>query len=324
MGRFRWRCVSITVQYKRSNRMDPNNSCPKFFDYPAADIILRSQDSHHFRVPKTSIFNNSPILGALLRRTLDSSDDLSDDANAEASLPVVQLPESGNILHSLLTFIFPVTPLVPSTPDEIMELLSVAQKYEMGAALTHIRGSISRQNSLPSRLESALHIYYLAQKYGLRPEALQTARDIFLKQQSMNIEDFDNKLDIVPGASLYELWKYHENFQAILASDLAEFRISGARGTVTGLDCTELSSSQIPSWLDHYIGSIEEAPKLFDLFEFNTAMACHIKDEANEPSCECASIPTQTIRDFWEALASVVRGSFEAVSVGGTPSFLRS
>jgi hypothetical protein len=77
---------------------------------------------------------------------------------------VVQLPESGEIVRCLLTFVFPVTPLLPSTPEEIMELLSVAQKYQMGTALDHIRGSIARHNSLPTRLESALHIYALAQK----------------------------------------------------------------------------------------------------------------------------------------------------------------
>ena len=287
------------------------------FDHPGADIILRSQDSYHFRVPKIYIVNSSPILGELIQRTLDSPG----DANAEASLPVVQLPESGEILHCLLTFIFPVTPLVPSTPEEIMELLSVAQKYQMGTALTHIRGSIARQNSLPTRLEPALHIYALAQKYGLRPEALQTARAIFLKQ-SMTIEDFDNKLDIMPGASLYELWKYHERVRAILASDLTEFRMSCARGTITGLRCTELSSSQIPSWLDQYIESIGKTPNLFDSAELNIAMARHIKDKANELDCKCASIPSQTIREFWEALASVVDGSFEKVSVVDMPSCL--
>ena len=138
----------------------------------------------------------------------------------------------------------------------------------------------------------------------------------------MTIEDFDNKLDIMPGASLYELWKYHERVRAILASDLTEFRMSCARGTITGLRCTELSSSQIPSWLDQYIESIGKTPNLFDSAELNIAMARHIKDKANEPSCECASIPSQTIRDFWEALASVVHGSFEKVSVVDIPSCL--
>jgi hypothetical protein len=279
------------------------------FDYPGADIILRSQNSYHFRVPKTSIANYSPILDKAVRRTLDSPGD--SDANAEASLPVVQLPENGEILHCLLTFIFPVTPLVPSTPEGIIELLSVAQNYQTGSVLTRMRDRIALHHPLPTRLEPTLRIYALAQKYGLQPEALQTARTIL--NYPMTIEDLDDMLDIMPGAYLYELWKYRESVLAILAPDLTEFRMSGAQGTITGLRCSELSSSQIPSWLDGYIESIGETPNLYDSAEFNVVMARHIKGKANKASCECASIPSQTIRDFWDALASVVHGSFEKV-----------
>jgi hypothetical protein len=233
--------------------------------------------------------------------------------NPEANLPVAQLPESGETLHCLLTFVFPVTPLMPSTPEDTMELLSVAQKYQMGSVLTRIRATIAQQNSLPTGLEPALHNYALAQKYGLLPEALQTARIIL--NYPMNIEDFDNKLDIMPGASLYELWKYHERVRAILGSDLAEFRMSRARSTSTGFRCTELSFFQIPSWLDDYIESIGNAPHLFDSAELNIAMVRHVKDKANDPDCECASVPSQTIRDLWKALASIVHGSLEKVSM---------
>ena len=288
------------------------------FDYPGADVILRSQDSYHFRVPKTYIINSSPILGELARRTSESPG----DANADtSSLPVVQLPECGEVLHCLLTFVFPVTPLLPLTPETIMELLSVAQKYQMETTLTHIRGGIARQNLLPTYLDSALHIYTLAQKFGLRPEALQAARTIL--NYPMAIEDFDNDLDIMSGASLYELWKYHERVRAILASDLMEFRTSRARGTITGLYCTELSSSQIPSWLDQYIESIGKTPGLFDPAELNIAMVRHITDKTHNGinGCECAFIRSQTIRDFWEALASVVDGSFEKVSTVNVQSF---
>ena len=282
------------------------------FDYPGADIILRSQDCYLFRAPKIPIINNSPVLSKLIQKKLDSPD----NANAEAPLPVVQLPESGEILHSLLTFIFLVTPLIPSTPEDIMKLLSVAQNYQMGTVLTHIRGSIALQNLFSTRLEPALYNYALAQKYGLRQEALQAARAI-LSKQSLTIEDFDNKLDIMPGSFLYELWKYHERVRDILASDLSEFRISRARGTIAGLHCTVLSSFQTPSWLDQYIESIGKTPSLFDYAELNTAMVCHIKDKADRSDrstgCECASIPSRTIRDFWEALESVIEDSFKKV-----------
>jgi hypothetical protein len=284
------------------------------FDYPGADIIIRSQDSSHFRVPKIYIVNSSPILGELIQRAFDSPG----DADAKASLPVVQLTESGEIVNSLLTFIFPVSPLVPSTPEKTMELLSVAQTYQMDSVLTRIRDRIAQHHPLPTSLEPALRIYALAQKYGLRPEALRAARIIL--NYSMTIEDFDHKLETMPGASLYELWKYHERVRAILASDLTKFRVSASHGTISGLRCTDLSSSQIPSWLDDYIESIGKSPNLFDSAEFNIVLANHTKEKATEASCNCASIPSQTIRDIWEALASVVHGSFEKVCAVEIPS----
>ena len=277
------------------------------FDYPGADVILRSHDSYYFRVPKIYIINSSPILGELIRTTYIAS---SGDAEP-GSLPVVRIPESGEILLGLLSFIFPISPLLPSTPEEAMELLSVAQKYQMGTALTHIRGSMSRQNLLPTRLETALYIYSLAQKYGLQPDVLRAARTIL--NYPMTTEVFDNKFDIMPSAFLYELWKYHERVRDILVSDLTEFRESCARDTITDLRCTELSSSQIPIWLDRYIESIGIFPNLFDYAEFNISIARHAKDKAGDVNCKCASIPSQTIRDFWEALGSVVNGSFEKV-----------
>ncbi len=284
------------------------------FDHTGADIILRSQDSHRIQVPKIYIVNSSPVLGKLIRKASDSPYNV----NAGVSLPVVQLPETGEILHCLLTFIFPVTPRIPSTLEEVMELLSVAQKYQMGTALAHIRAIVAQQNLLPTRLEPALRIYALAQKYGLRQEALQTARTI--SKYPMAIEDFDDKLDIMPGASLYELWKYHERVRAVLELDLTEFRESGARGTITDLKCAELSSSNIPRWLDQYMESMAITPHLFDFAELYIAMAHHLDDNYYDMGkkytiCECALIPSQTIRQFWEALVSVVHGSFEMVIV---------
>ena len=283
------------------------------FEYPGADIILCSHDNYHFRLPKAPIVNISPLLGEVIRRTSD----FSGDANPETSLPVVHLLDSGKILHCLLTFIFLVTPLVPSTPEGIMELLSTAQKYQMGNVLTHIRGSIARQNSLPTALEPALHIYALAQDYSLRPEALQAARSIL--KYPMTIEDFENKLDIMSGASFYELWKYHKRVRAILASDLTEFRMSSAHGTLIGLNCELYSPHNIPHWLDQYIESVGEAPNLFDLIEFNTVMARHL---GNGGLCQCATIPSQTIRNFWEALASIVHSGFEKARADDSSNIL--
>jgi hypothetical protein len=138
------------------------------FEYCGTDLILRSHDSHHLRVPKVYIVNSSPVLEQLIQKVLDPLD----DTHSEASLPVVQLLESGTILHSLLTFIFPVTPLVPLTTEKAMKLLSVTQKYQMDSVLRHIWHAIVEQNPPSTDRDTALYIYSVAQKYGLHQEAI--------------------------------------------------------------------------------------------------------------------------------------------------------
>ena len=269
-------------------------------DYPEGDIILRSRESYRLRVPKIFITHSSPVLRELIRKALDPFCD------AETSLPVVQLPESGEILHYLLTFILPLSPSIPSNDESIIELLSVAQKYQMETALGHIRERFARQD-LPTRLQPALRMYSLAQKYGLRQEALRFARAILKHSISMTIEDLKDRdmLDIMPGASLHELWTYYERVRATLASDLTEFIKSDGCGILTH-SCPE------PGWVHQYIMSIGNAPHLFDPFELNIAMARHIFNVR----CKCGDyISSEIIHEFWEALVSVVNGSFEKVSV---------
>lgn len=277
------------------------------FEYRGADVVLRSHDSHHFRIPKSYIVNSSPVLEELISRALGSPN----DAHVEAGLPIVELPEGGAILHSLLTFVFPVTPLLPPTSEKVIELLSVAQKYQMVSVLAHIRLSATQQSQPSDRMEPALRTYCLAQKYGVHQEALQAAQTIV--KYPVTIEDLEDKLDVMQGTALYELWKYYEKARAVLASDLTELRTStsGVNSALGGLRCSASGSFQIPRWLDDYIKSIGDAPHFFDFVEFNMALARHIREGYG---CSCASMSNQTIRSIWDDLEPVVRGSFEKVS----------
>ncbi|KAI9445829.1 hypothetical protein BJY52DRAFT_1127971, partial [Lactarius psammicola] len=186
------------------------------FDYPGSDIVLRSGDSHNFWVPKLYIDICSPVL----RKLIISVSNPSDVPNGEEQepLPVVELPESKATLYNLLTFIFPVAPVLPSTAEKIMELLSVAQKYQMDSVLAHIRGAIARQDPPFIRPETALHVYFLSQQHELRQEALQAARVTL--RLSMVIEDLGDKLEFpgMTGAYLYELWNYHQRVRTDLKS----------------------------------------------------------------------------------------------------------
>ena len=172
------------------------------FDYPDSDILLRSCDSHDFRVPRLYLANSSPVLGKLIRDALDTSD--VTNSEEKDPLPVIELSETGAILYSLLTFIFPVAPILPSTAEDIMKLLAVAQKYQMDSIMTHVRGAITRHEQHFVLPETSLHVYFLAQKYELHEEALLATRRTL--RLPMTIEDLWDKIDFMPGAYLLELW----------------------------------------------------------------------------------------------------------------------
>jgi len=269
-------------------------------------------------VPKLFLVSSSA--SPTLRQLIESVSNTSDVANGEEQgpLPVVKLPENGATLYSLLTFIFPVDPVLPSTSEAIMELLSVAQKYQMKSVTTHVRGAISLLDPPFMRLETAFQHYALAQEYELRQEAIQAAR--ITLRQSLTLHSLADKIDFMPGVYLRELWKYHERVRTDLESRLSEFRETGLPDDVKSLRCKHpYSSSQpFPQWLDEYINSLADKPHLFSVIELENIRTRHIKgkisrrDDRSSP-CSCMEISSQTICAFWDALTAVVRETIEMV-----------
>jgi hypothetical protein len=282
------------------------------FKYPGSDIIVRSRDSYNFSLPKLIIIIYSPVL----RNLIESVSNTSDVPNGEEPLPVVEIPESKEILYHLLTFIFPVTPTLPPTAEKTMELLAVAQKYEMNSVVAHIR-AICRQDPPFLRLETAFHVYFLAQQYGLRHEAVQAARVTL--RLPMTMEGLGDKLDFagMTGAYLHELWKYHAQVRTELKSALLEFTKSGLPDDVKTLKCSSYHANRPRlQWLYDYINSIAETPHLFDLNEFEDVRARHaesISSSYGDGPCSCATMLSSVRRSFWEALTAVVHRTLEMV-----------
>ena len=145
-----------------------------------------------------------------------------------------------------------------------MELLSVAQKYEMKSVLDDIRSRVALQDPPLIHPENALHAYALGQTYGLCQEIAQAAR-ITLKF-SLTIEVLEDKLDVMSGSFLLELWKYHQRVRTHLASDLDQFKTNSTCAKMEG--CISPSPLCIPLWFDGYITSISQKPSLLDHMEF--------------------------------------------------------
>ena len=272
-------------------------------------FVLRSRDSYDFPLLKIIIIICSPVL----RNLIESVSNTSGVPNGEGPLPVVNVPESKETLYSLLTFIFPVTPALPATTEKIMELLAVAEKYEMNSVLSHIRGAIARQNPPFLRPDTAFHIHFLAQQHRLRQEAVEAARVTL--RFPMIIEHLGNKLDFpgMTGAYLHELWNYYEQVRKELKSAVLEFRNTGLPDDVNRLQCRPYDASP-PEWLYDYIDSIAGAPHLFDPAKFEDARARHVQDLGpSSVVCLCARMLSPVKRSFWEALKAVVDRALDNV-----------
>jgi hypothetical protein len=200
------------------------------FDDPDADIILRSCDHHEFRVLKLYLIKVSPVLQDLIESALNSH-----AANATVALASVQLSDKSATLSSLLTFVLPILPILPSTIKQTMILLSAAQKYNMDPILGRIRAALTSQNPSFISSKTAFRAYSLAQKYGLRQEALQAARSTLTF--SFVLEDLEDKLGTIPGIYLHELWRYYQNVRAHLRVDLTAFRTNGIPSTMADRPC---------------------------------------------------------------------------------------
>jgi hypothetical protein len=198
-----------------------------------------------------------------------------------------------------------------------MELLSVAQKYEMNSVIDHIRGSLSMQDPPFIHRENAFLAYSLAQRYGLRHEAIQAAR-LTLKF-TLTIEKFE---DDIPGAYLHQLWSYHQRVQARLKLDLP---LSGAGAVLNAFKCSQNATTGPPHWVNSYIRSITENPSFFDPIEFQLALMRHTMSAPTLNSLSfgntvtgcplCTNIPAEMMRTFWMTLASIVHRSMERVSI---------
>jgi hypothetical protein len=294
-----------------SNEVIPEET--SHFNYPGSDIVLRSRDSYNFTLPKLNIVICSPVLRNLIESVSNTSDVHNGEEREAPSLPVVEIPERKDTLYRLLTFIFPVTPALPPTAEKTMELLAVAQKYEMKSVLSHIQGAVARQDPPFLRLETAFHVYFLAQQYGLHQEAVHAARVTL--RFPMTLEGLGDKLDFpgMTGAFLHELWKYHEQVRTELKSALLEFRNNGLPDDVKSLMCSRPNRGPSPpQWLYDYINSIAGTPYLFDLAEFEDARARHVQSVGSY-ACSCATMLSPLKRTFWEALTAVVNRTLEKV-----------
>jgi hypothetical protein len=103
-----------------------------------ANIIIRSSDKVTFRVHKSLLAMSSPFFERQLSQALPQPP----DSELVDGLPVLQLSEDADLLNSLVSLLYPISPVIPSSYGKVFALLAACQKYDMISIQSDIRAAI--------------------------------------------------------------------------------------------------------------------------------------------------------------------------------------
>ena len=173
---------------------------PLRLNLPDANIIVRSSDQVNFRLHKSVLAVSSPFFNDLLSLPQPP------DAEIIDGLPVVALPEDADLLNSLISLLYPISPMIPNSYQEVFALLAVCQKYEMESVQSIIRAAI-KVGTFPAPVQAeGFRAYAMASGMGLVPEAEDAAR--LTLGQPMTFESLGEELRSFKGRAVCDLIRY--------------------------------------------------------------------------------------------------------------------
>ena len=128
------------------------------------------------------------------------------DAENVDGLPVVALPEDAGLLHSLISLLYPINPIIPDSYQKVFALLAACQKYEMESVQSSIRFAI-KHGKFPAPVKAeGFSAYAIASGMGLVPEAEDAAR--LALGQPMTFESLGEGLRSFKGRAVCDLIRY--------------------------------------------------------------------------------------------------------------------
>ena len=188
-----------------SENSDPPSAplqTPLCSDTPDANITLRSSDHVNFRVHKSLLAMSSPFFKDLLSHPRQPDDELVD------GLPVVQFPEDSGLLNGLVSLLYPISPVIPSSYEKVFALLAACQKYDMESLQRYIRAEVNRgMFPAPAKIET-FGAYAIASRMGLIPE-MEDAAHLTLGCP-MTFESLGEELWLFRGRTLCDLVRYRK------------------------------------------------------------------------------------------------------------------
>jgi len=227
-------------------KVNSSTSLPEPLDVPDANLIIRSSDLVNFRVHKPVLAMASPVFKDLLSLPQPP------DGESIGGLPVVQLSEDAELLHSLVSMLYPVSSVAPNSYDKVLYLLAACQKYEMVSVQSSIRDEVNRGHfPAPVSGTEAFSAYAIAEAKGLIPETENAAR--LTLDHPMTFETLGDGLRLFEGAALLDLAHFRRRCRDNLVMCLKSFLGTPGPSSIW-VDCPNadsyMSQTALPAWLN--------------------------------------------------------------------------
>ncbi|KAI0039402.1 hypothetical protein FA95DRAFT_1612597 [Auriscalpium vulgare] len=311
-----------------TNRAQPSRHVPDARAIPQppdADIVLKSSSGEQFWAHKVFLSLASPVFqGMLMLPPFPST------SEGPPVLPVVELSENSEVLSAVLTWIYPVCSVVPTSFEEDAALLACMQKYEMEGILSVLRRSLSPtpHSHIHINPDNAFRAYVLATQHRLKEEALIAARATL--HGSMTWEHMGSDLRLINGVALSELSEYQISGQraareCVLKALAGSSLSSGTwkRGVDHPDHCPDTKEdSDLPAWWASHVQSVlnnmflgvDSVPIAMESVVDNETFRMALNAHVEKTGCEgCLAVFAQGGDRFPAMLREEINGALDKV-----------
>jgi hypothetical protein len=178
----------------------------------SADVVLVSSDDVQFHVHKSILSMSSAFFRDMFSLPQPTDSEFID------GLPAVRLSERAEVLHDLVTLLYPIPSVIPDDYDKALALLAVSHKYDMAAIQSSVRAEMKSRDLRPLTSAAIFRAYGFASAKGLTQEMESAAR--LTLDFPMTFESMGDELATFGGWALRDLARYRKRCRDSLVSCL--------------------------------------------------------------------------------------------------------
>jgi hypothetical protein len=179
------------------------SNAPAPFDHRDADLIIRSSDGVQFRVFKLFLSLASVVFRDMFLLPQQNEDNTLD------GLPVVELTETSNTIHNMLSLCYPTSQITHESLilSDVVNLLEVTRKYDMEGAQKVAMELLTKPRFLT---EEPLRVYAIACRLRNGPIAKLAAKS--LSHRKLLEDTYSAELELCDGGTIYRVLSYHKRY----------------------------------------------------------------------------------------------------------------